>query len=139
MRTIIRTNDDRRKFIKKIKKLKLTRPFLAVFEIHRQKRSIPQNKLFHMHMAVLEKETGTSREVWKDHYKRKFLEVYLDECFGEQVTTVRGTSDLNTKEFTDFVDKYRLDASENGIFLPLPDDQGWDDFYLEHRDNIYVR
>lgn len=139
MKCIIHNDGDRRRFIDFILKVDLSKPFSAIFEPVKRQRSLPQNRLFHMHMALLEDETGTSREVWKEYYKEMFLEVYTDTCFGKTVRTVRGTSDLDTKEFTEFVDKVREHAMAEGYYLPLPDEMGWEEFYQKYNDDRKTR
>jgi hypothetical protein len=139
VKCIIHNDGDRRRFIDFILKVDLSKPFSAIFEPVKKQRTPPQNRLFHMHMALLEDETGTSREVWKEYYKEMFLEVYTDTCFGKTVRTVRGTSDLNTKEFAEFIDKYREHAMAEGYYLPLPDEMGWEEFYQKYKDDRKTR
>lgn len=131
MRTIVRTDDDRIRFIDYIKSLQLEKPLTVVIETLKKKRSLRQNKLFHAWMAYLEEATGTSREVWKEYFKQMFLEVYVDFISGKEITTVQHTSELDSKEFSDFMDKVHLQANEEGYWLPRPDDIGYDEFNLE--------
>lgn len=131
---IIRNEGDRQRFIDFIKNVDLKKPFVGTFKPFVKRRSLSQNKLFHMWMALLEKETGTSREVWKEFYKKEFLEVYTDVCFGKEVTTIQHTAELDSKECSLFTDKVHMHASHEGYDLPLPGDQGYDQFILEYED-----
>jgi hypothetical protein len=92
-----------------------------------------------MWFAMLEGKTGTSREVYKEYYKKMFLEVYTDNCFGKEVTTVRGTHELDTKEFTEFIDKIKEHAATEGYYLPLPDEMGWDEMYQKYGNDNKTR
>jgi hypothetical protein len=132
VKLIVRNDRDRDRFIEFIKQIKLEKPFTAIFEPLKKKRTLRQNRLAHMWFQILEDETGTSAEAWKEHYKRKFLTVYRDDCFGEEVETVMSTKDLTTVETNEFLKKINLDASENGYYLPWPDDMGYDDMILRY-------
>ena len=57
-----------------------------------------------------------------------------------RITTVKHTSELSKKEMSIFMDKVQLHAAGIGHRLPLPGEWGWDDFYLEFKDEWkYVR
>ena len=53
--------------------------------------------------------------------------------FGNGVRMVGGTSQLNTKEFDDFLENIRMEMiNDQNITLPNPNDQGWDEFYAKY-------
>lgn len=131
MKVVVRDESGRQRFIDFVKNVNLSKPFTAIFEPVKKKRSLPQNRLFHMWMQILENDTGTSYEAWKEYYKKKFLTVYTDKCFNETTVTVQGTSELDTVQFTNFLDKVRQHAAEEGYYLPLPGDLGYDDMILK--------
>jgi hypothetical protein len=133
MRTVVSDKTSRERFIEYIRNIDIQKPYTAIFEPVKKKRTVRQNRLMHMWFKLLEDETGTSAKVWKDYYKRKFLTVYRDDCYGKEVETVQGTSELTTAELTSFLDNVRLDASEQGYYLPLPGDQCYDEFDLKYR------
>lgn len=54
--------------------------------------------------------------------KRRFLPVREGKSFGETVYVTASTRDLDTVEFTRFLDKVNGLAAEHGISLPWPDD-----------------
>ncbi len=132
MKLIVRNSGDRDRFIDLIKQIDISKPFTAIFEPVKKKRSLSQNKLIHLWFKCLEDETGTSAAVWKEYFKKKFLTVYHDVCFGKDIETVTGTSELTTGEFKYFVDSVHQDALEQGYYLPWPDDMGYDDFILKY-------
>lgn len=132
MKLVVRNDRDRQRFISFISQVDLSKAFTAIFEPLKKKRTLRQNKLIHYWFQILEDETGTSAEAWKEHYKKKYLTVYRDDCFGEEVETVQSTADLTTVELNEFLKKISLDASENGYYLPWPDDMGYDDMILKY-------
>lgn len=136
MKLIVRDERGRQNFIDFVKTVDLKKTFVAIFEPVKKKRSLGQNSLLHLWMQVLEGDTGTHHEVWKQYFKERFLSVYSDNCFGEEVKTVQGTHDLNTKEFTDFLDKIHQQAAEEGYYLPWPEDAGYDDMILKYGNKV---
>lgn len=132
MKCIIRNDEDRQRFIDFILKVDLSKPFTAIFEPLKKKRTVRQNRLMYLWFQCLEDETGTSHEVWKEYYKKKFLTIYVDNCFGNDVETVISTKDLTTVEMNKFLDQIHQDAAEQGYYLPWPDDFGWDNFILKY-------
>jgi hypothetical protein len=132
VKLIVRDERGRQAFVDFVRKVDLKKPFSAIFEPVKQKRSLPQNKLFHVWMQVLEGDTGTSCEAWKQHYKELFLSKFLDNCFGKEVITVQGTSDLDSGEFSNFLEKVRQDALENGSYLPWPDELGYEEMIIKY-------
>ena len=56
---------------------------------------------------------------------------------GESEEIVGGTSTLDSKEMSDFMDKVQAyAASEWGMILPLPSDLGYDEFYETYKGRI---
>lgn len=87
------------------------------------KRTAEQNRLYRKWLSLLEEETGNSQDSLHEFFKKKFLSVELETIFGEEVRRVNTTTTLNTKEFTDYLDKVNaFVASELGIRLPQPND-----------------
>ena len=132
MKAIVNNETDRERFIDLIRQIKLDKKFRAIFEPVKRKRTLSQNKLIHLWFKCLEDETGTSAETWKEYYKKKFLTVYTDNCFGNEIETAQGTHELSTKECSEFADKIHQDALDEGYYLPRPDDLGYDEFYLRY-------
>jgi hypothetical protein len=96
-------------------------------------RTIPQNALMWMWYTCMEQETGQPKEDFHDYYKRKFLtrQIVMN---GRWVDVVGNTSTMNTLQFTNFLEKVKVDAAvEFGIMLPLPEDRNYRDFVNEFR------
>ena len=96
----------------------------------RKKRTIQQNKYVHVLFAKFGIETGYTIEEAKTLAKRKcdFMRYAKNgEVF------LKKTSELNTKELTDFIEWFRNYAAQAGIFLPSPDDylRNWEELERE--------
>ncbi len=97
-------------------------------------RTLSQNALMWLWFTCIEQETGTDKNVVHKHYCRKFLSeiAYFQ---GIEEVVVRGTSELNTIQMTDFLNKVQADAAaELGITLPLPADRYYNEFINEYKD-----
>ena len=101
----------------------------------KDRRSISQNSLMWMWFECLAHETGNDRKDFYRHYKELFLKV-PDKIHPEKMVTL-GTSELDTKQFTEFLNKIQVDAaSEFGIKLPTPEDLYWEEFQNEYKNNL---
>lgn len=101
------------------------------------KRSLPQNKLMWMWYKCIEDSTGTPANDIHEYYKSKFL-CYSKTILGKECYTVGSTTSLNTAQFTEYLNKIQADAAtELGIRLPLPEDQGYDQFIEMYNNATY--
>lgn len=93
----------------------------------RQKRSLSQNAIFHLWVAVIAEHFGElDLALMKDELKRIHLgeRVYYSAITGEERTTINRTRDLSQDEMTDFLTRLKTWAeSEYGILLPSPEDR----------------
>lgn len=111
-----------------IKRLVKNKAKVEVVQI-KQTRSTSQNRLYWMWLNCISQETGQDpedvHEVLKSFYLTgKFIKV---GNLGQNVKP--STTKLNTKEFTDYLDKIKLWASEEmGITLLDPNDKLFEDF-----------
>lgn len=96
-------------------------------------RSISQNALMWMWYTCMEESTGQKKEDIHDYYKAKFLSRPV--VIGNRwVTVVGSTTDLNTLQMTNYLEKVKADAAtEFGITLPLPEDRNYQAFVNEYR------
>ena len=93
-----------------------------VLRKHRKKRSNPQNAYFHGVVLKLFAEfLGYEPEELKDALKFKFLRTHTDG----DLPGVRRTRDLNTAEFTEFVEQCRRLAAGMGLDIPSPNEVEW--------------
>lgn len=98
-----------------------------------QPRTISQKSLMWMWYKCMEEATGQRKEDFHDYYKAKFLSRAV--AIGNRwVTVVGSTTDLNTLQMTNYLEKVKADAAtEFGITLPLPDDRNYQAFVDEYR------
>lgn len=76
----------------------------------------------------MEEATGQPKEDFHDYYKAKFLARPI-AIKGKWVKVVGSTTDLNTLQMTDYLEKVKADAAiEFGITLPLPQDRTYQSF-----------
>ena len=105
---------------------------ISVSKIVKQ-RSLMQNSLMWLYFACISHETGTDKDIIHDYYCTLFLS--RNEIIGGiEKRIIRGTSKLNTIQFSDFLNKVQADAaSEFGILLPNPDDLRWIEFEEQYK------
>ena len=132
MIAIIRNDADREKLIDHIRQLKLDKPHVVNIKLHKKKRSLPQNRLMWMWLHCIKDETGNSVDSLYQYFCSQYLPWNGELVFGTEVHTIGGSSQLNTKEFTDFLDNIKVEMAEQGIYLPQPNDLGWDEFYTRY-------
>lgn len=95
-------------------------------------RTLSQNSLMWLWFSCLEDSTGTPKKDWHDYYCSRFL-VRDVVVKGKLTTIVGGSKDLNTIQFTKFMNQIQSDAAtEFGINLPLPADRYYQDFINEY-------
>lgn len=92
-------------------------------------RTIKQNKYLHLLIRFFAAEYGESAEYVKDQYFKRaanypiFCRERDDKVLGK-VSYLRSTSDLDTKEMTTAIDRFRNWSSINaGIYLPSAEEQ----------------
>ena len=98
-----------------------------------QPRTVSQNSLMWMWYKCMEDTTGQRKEDFHDYYKTKFLtrQVVIGRRW---VTVIGSTTDLNTLQMTEYLEKVKTDAAtEFGIMLPLPEDRNYQAFISEYR------
>lgn len=94
----------------------------------RPQRSNQQNRYFHG--VVLDRlansEIGYTKDEWKEILKNKFLKkwVTLKDRYGklEEMEITQSTTELNTKQFEDFMTSARQWASTLGVWVPEPNE-----------------
>lgn len=96
-------------------------------------RTVNQNALMWMWYTCIEEATGTPKADIHDYYKAKFLQRMVG-VGNRWVTVVGSTTDLNTLQMTDFLNKVQADAATKfGITLPLPADRHYQEFIDDYK------
>lgn len=124
MEFAIRNDNDRKAVIEYIGKLDVTkREYEAVISKKTAKRTLAQNRLYHLWLNCISAETGNDTDMLAEYFKSKFLYVRHRIIYGEQISVVPSTTTLTTEEFKEYLDKIQQWASaEQGIILPNPED-----------------
>ena len=118
-----------------IEKLKEGKRYDVSISQHRNKRSIPQNRLYFLWLNCISAETGNEVEDLHGYFKDRFLSRKV-EIFGDEYSRGTSTKKLNTAEFTAFLDKVQQFAAGEGIILPNPEDLYFEQFYQQYKDYI---
>lgn len=91
---------------------------------YRRNRTLAQNRLLWMWLDIIAKDTGNDAEkVLHPYFKHEFLGYERSEFLGIETQELPSTTKLNTKEFTEYLDKIdRFVSGELGITLVYPED-----------------
>lgn len=123
----LKNEDDKYKAKAYINRLLSLEKTVEIKEV-RKTRSLSQNRYLHLILAWFAYQTGYTLEETKQYIFKKIVNpeiFYLENFNGKfgEVERWRSTRDLNTKEMTTAIDKFRdYSAIEAGIYLPEPKD-----------------
>jgi len=136
MKFLVTNEHSRRVVFEYLEKLNLSKKYSVEITLKRETRTLSQNRLYWLYLACLEYETGNEKESLHDHFRKKWLKKKEGEFQGEKIIMTYSTTELNTKQFADYIDKIVLFAAEEGIILPDPNDLSWSQFYETYKDFI---
>ena len=124
MNFIIRSERDRQAVVDYISKLDVTkREYEAKIVKRTEKRTLAQNRLYHLWLNCISAETGNEVDILAEYFKQKFLGVRERVIHGDHVRVALSTTELNTEEFKRYLDRIQEWANvEQGIILPNPED-----------------
>lgn len=124
MNFTIRTERDRQAVVDYISKLDITkREYEAKIVKRTEKRTLAQNRLYHLWLNCISSETGNEVDILAEYFKQKFLGVRERVIHGDHVRVALSTTELNTEEFKRYLDRIQEWANvEQGIILPNPED-----------------
>lgn len=93
------------------------------------KRSLQQNRYLYLCLNFFACQLGESPDYVKRYYykywcnKDIFLRTKIDKITGEKTTYLRSSAELDSKEMTDSIEKFRNFAMlKAGIYIPSPDE-----------------
>jgi len=89
----------------------------------RKSRSLEQNATMHMWFDDIARATGHTPLEVKSFFKAEYITPEVKEVMGKVVEIERGTSDLNVKEASEFMERISAHAGEMGIALRHPEDR----------------
>lgn len=118
----------------------------AIIELteKKPKRTIQQNRYLHLCLCWFAFETGYTPEEVKQYIFKQIVnpEIFYEGEVGEIITVQRwrSTADLDTKELTTAIDKFRdYSSAEAGIYLPEPRDlTALQDMEIELKNNKII-
>lgn len=136
---IFRITDDksREALIEMLCKLPIGKPYEITVDKYREKRTIPQNRLYWLWLTCLMDETGNSREDLHIYFKEKFLPSQTELFNNVEIVKTSSTTSLNTKEFKFYLERiHQFAATELEIYLPWPEDPVFKEFDFKYRNYI---
>ena len=93
------------------------------------KRSIQQNRYLYHILSYFACQVGESVDYVKRYYykyhcnKDIFLRTKVDKITNQQTTYLRSSAELDSKEMTDSIERFRnFSMLEAGIYIPSPDE-----------------
>lgn len=120
-----------------ISKLNLEKRYEVNITLKREKRTIPQNRLYWLYVTCIADETGNSKEDIHTHLKQTFLKVEDVIIGNASIAKTISTTKLNTAMMANYINQIVVWASsECGIILPDPADYVWEQFYEKYKDRI---
>ena len=123
----------REEAIKLVSELDLKKVHHVKVTCKRAKRSIDQNSLYWLWINCISNETGNDKYELHRFFKSSILGIESRICFGIVYNDTTTTKDLDTAQFTQYLEKIQIFANtELGITLPNPDDlefERFKDFY----------
>lgn len=85
-------------------------------KVYRPNRTLNQNSYLHLLLTIFAVEFGYTLEESKTLYKRVNSATYAYEKNGQKF--LRSSTDLDTKEMADTIEKFKQYSSEHGLELP---------------------
>lgn len=117
----------------------------VVIQPHKRDRSTAQNALMWQWVTIIANELGHSKTEQHEQFKRFYLLPILmrDDPDVDRLARVLGherdnlalvlsTTDLNTKQFTEYLNDIAHFAGELGIMLPHPEDTYYEAMGVRH-------
>lgn len=117
---------ERKRFLTKAEKLAEKGALVELTE--KSVRTVRQNSYLHLLIGIVAMEAGTTMEDAKESYFKRcanpriFIRVDRDKILGMDREYLRSTRDLQKWEMSDAIDNFKRWASEQGIYLPDPDE-----------------
>ncbi len=133
----IKNAEDKKRVIAYIGALPENRKYEANIKQDRVIRTLPQNRLYWLWLGCICHETGNDKDYLHEYFGKKYLPKKEMVIFGQMITRPVSTTSLDTKQFTDYLDRIQQFASaELGIVLPDPQSQYWKEFYEQYKNFI---
>ena len=133
----VTTKADKAKVVAYIEKLPEGKSYNIAITQKKEVRTLPQNKLYWLWIACISDETGNDKENLHEFFKMKYLDGKFVELFSESFWMNGSTKELDTKQFTHYLEAIQVFASsELGVILPNPEDLYFGDFLEKYKNYI---
>lgn len=91
-------------------------------------RSHNQNSYLHLLVGTIAMDVGVTLEYAKREYFKKLVNADLfirkeQDRFSGEIEVIRSSADLTVEEMRTAIDRFRTWASQNGFYLPSPEDK----------------
>ena len=126
MNFIIKTEADKQAAIAHIRDMELAYPMRVDVKRYYKKRTIDQNSLYWSWLEILANEFGNNREEMHDALKIKIMGAATANLAGEIIHLPPNSRHLETKTFSEYMDKVYALALEYGIILPQPNEKAYE-------------
>lgn len=126
MNFIIKTEADKQAAIAHIRDMELAYPMRVDVKRYYKKRTIDQNSLYWSWLEILANEFGNNREEMHDALKMKIMGATTVNLAGEIIHLPPNSRHLETKAFSEYMDKVYALALEYGIILPQPNEKAYE-------------
>lgn len=118
---------NQQKFNDYLKSLPVATDLELILKKKRNQRSLEQNAWYWgVALKCIFEETGNEPKDMHEILKSEFLQS-LYEFEGKVYTIIKSTADLNTKQFSEYMDKIQKWASLRGIYIPDPNEVDYDE------------
>jgi hypothetical protein len=114
-------------------------PYILILAKKRKKRTVNQNAWLAAWINLIKENTGmTYNEVYTDLLQQCSDLIETRTVKGESILVPRSSSQMDTLQFSEFMDKvhaYIIEALE--IDLPFPDNNRFNDFMFQYQSDNY--
>jgi hypothetical protein len=126
MNFIIKTELDKQAAIAHIRDMELAYPMRVEVKRYYKKRTLNQNDLYFSWIEILANEFGNTKEEMHDALKIKIMGAATANLAGEIIHLPPNSRHLETKAFSEYMDKVYALALEYGIILPQPNEKAYE-------------
>src|SRR5574343_323449 len=122
-------------FHEAMKYLQRSRDKIIEIKEYKPKRTNLQNRYYWAIINFISSETGNDRISLHEYFKSQFLMKIGDYVFNQKIDYNISTTELNTKEFTEYIEKISVFISDFGLSIPRPEDKDFEQF-LNHYEKM---
>ena len=127
----ITCEEDKTLVIQSIREINNYPQFVTIKKL-RKIRTIDQNKMYWSILGCISEETGNEAEDLHTYFKRTYLGHKVRSVLGEKILIVLSTTNLDTKEFSDYISCIIRWAGGEGIAIPMPGDERMEEFVNQY-------